>query len=149
LVEEGVHYASLVSLYGELAMAGAVVHFVGPRIGLFASSSGENIEANKSMENSPAVLFDALVLPDGNQAVMALAGHTHTADFIKNTYQHCKTILALGDGRELLEMAGVGPGMAEDEGILLADSANTAGVVTAFIDAIAAHRHPSRDPAIQ
>jgi len=144
LVEESVHHASIASLYRALAEAGAVVHFVGPRIGMFASSSGEHIEADRSMENSPAVLFDALVLPDGNQAVMALAGNAHTADFIKNTYQHCKTILALGDGRELLEMAGVGPDMAEDEGILLADSANIAGVVTAFIDAIAAHRHPSR-----
>jgi catalase len=93
------------------------------------------------------VLFDALVLPDGNEAVRALAGHTHTMEFIKNTYQHCKSILALGDGRELLDSAGVGPGMAEDEGILLANSSNTAAAVAAFIDAIAVHRHPSRDPA--
>lgn len=147
LVDDGVHHASLVSLYAALTEAGAVVHFVGPRIGIFVASSGEKIEADKSMENAPSVLFDALVLPDGNEAVRALAGHTHTMEFIKNTYQHCKSILALGDGRELLDSAGVGPGMAEDEGILLANSSNTAAAVAAFIDAIAAHRHPSRDPA--
>jgi catalase len=147
LVDDGVHHASLVSLYAALTEAGAVVHFVGPRIGIFVASSGEKIEADKSMENAPSVLFDALVLPDGNEAVRALAGHTHTMEFIKNTYQHCKSILALGDGRELLDSAGVGPGMAEDEGILLANSSNTAAAVAAFIDAIAVHRHPSRDPA--
>lgn len=145
LIEDGVHHASLLSLYSALTEAGAVVHFVGPRIGIFVSSSGENIEANKSMENSPAVLFDALVLPDDIQAIHALAANAHTTEFIKNTYQHGKTILALGDGRELLQMAGVGPGMAEDSGILLADSANTAGMIAAFVDAIAAHRHPSRN----
>jgi catalase len=145
LIEDGVHHASLLSLYSALTEAGAVVHFVGPRIGIFVSSSDENIEANKSMENSPAVLFDALVLPDDIQAIHALAANAHTTEFIKNTYQHGKIILALGDGRELLQMAGVGPDMAEDSGILLADSANTAGIIAAFVDAIAAHRHPSRN----
>ncbi|MCG5499903.1 catalase [Ectothiorhodospira lacustris] len=145
LVEDGAHHASLVSLYGALADAGAVVHFVGPRVGLFVGDSGEHIEANKSMENSPAVLFDALVLPDGIDAVQALAGNGHTMEFIKNTFRHCKTILALGAGRDLLELAGVGPVMDDDEGILLADGADAAGVASAFIDAMASHRHFSRE----
>jgi len=148
LVEEGVQYRSLVSLYAALAEAGAVVHFVGPRIGVFASSSGEIIEADKSMENSPAVLFDALVLPDGNEAIRALAGNKYTLSFIKDMYWHCKAILALGDGRELLDMACIGPDLDENDGILLANSADTGEITPVFIAAIAAHRHPSRTLAI-
>ncbi len=145
LVADGVHHASLVDLDGAIADAGAVVHFVGARVGLFVGDSGEGIEANKSMENAPGFLFDALVLPDGSEAVEALAGNGHTLEFIKDMFRHCKTILALGAGRELLEMAGLGSAMDETPGILLVDGADAAEIASAFIDAVAAHRHPSRD----
>ncbi|MOA27196.1 Catalase C [compost metagenome] len=112
---------------------------------MFVGDSGEKIEADKSMENSPGFLFDALVVPDGSEAVRALAGNGHTMEFIKDMFRHCKAILALGAGRELLEMAGIGPVMDEDKGILLADGANAAEIAPAFINAVAAHRHPSRD----
>jgi catalase len=145
LVEEGVHHASLVSLNGALADAGAVIHFVGPRIGKFTGDSGAEIEANKSMESSPAVLFDALVVPDGSEAVNALLANGQTMEFVKDQFRHCKTILALGAGRKLLETAGIGPAMDEYPGILLAEGADAAEIAPAFITAIAAHRHLSRD----
>jgi catalase len=145
LVEDGVHHASLLAVHGALTDAGAVVHFVGPRVGMFVGDSGEKIEANKSMENSPAVLFDALVVPDGSDAVEALAGNGHTMEFVKDQFRHCKSILALGTGRELLEMAGIGPALDEDPGIVLAENADAADLASAFIEKIAAHRHHSRD----
>lgn len=77
--------------------------------------------------------------------VDAFATNGHTMEFIKDQFRHCKMILALGAGRELLEMAGIGSAIDEDQGILLADSAKAAGIVSAFIEAIAAHRHFSRD----
>jgi catalase len=145
LVENGVDHALLVDLRGALTEAGAVVHFVGPRVGMFAGSGGEKIEANKSMENSPGFLFDALLIPDGSKAVQALAGNGHTMEFIKNQYRHCKTILALGAGSELLELANIEPAMNKDLGILVADGADAKGIAPAFIKAIAGHRHLSRD----
>lgn len=145
LVENDVQQPSLLSLYNALTEAGAVVHFVGPRIGMFVGSSGEKIEADKSMENSPAVLFDALLLPDGEAAVRALSGNPHCSAFIKDSYCHGKTILALGAGRVLLEMAGINEAMREDNGILVVDSTNAAESAPAVIAAIAAHRHPCRD----
>lgn len=146
LVEDGVHHASLVSLNTALADAGAVVHFVGPRVGMFIGDSAEGIiEADKSMENSPGALFDALVVPDGSEAIRALASNGHTMEFIKDMFRHNKTILALDAGRELLEMAGLGPAMDEDYDILLADGADAAGIAAAFIDAAATHRHLSHD----
>lgn len=144
LVEKGVHHASLVELYADLVDAGAVVHFVGPRVGAFVGDSGAGIEADKSMENSPGFLFDALVLPDGNEAVQSLAGNEHTMAFIKDIFMHSKTILALGAGRELLDMAGIDAVVDEDEGILLAEKDKVSEFASAFINAIAAHRHPSR-----
>ncbi|MFL1455378.1 catalase [Marinobacter sp. GN3S48] len=147
LVEEGVHHASLASLHSALTDAGAVVHFVGPRVGLFAGDSGEQIEADKSMENAPGFLFDALVLPDGDKAVQALAGNGETMEFVNDQFRHCKTILAFGAGRKLLEMAGIESAAEDDPGILLAESADAAEIASAFINAVAAHRHFDSDRA--
>lgn len=146
LLADGVHHGSLVSLYGALTNAGAVVHFVGARVGLFICDSGEKIEANKSMENSPGFLFDAVVVPDGHKAAQMFASNGQAMDFVKDQFRHCKTILALGVGRQLLEKAGIGgPAMKNDPGILLADSADVVQITSTFIKAVAAHRHPSRD----
>lgn len=145
LVDDGVHYASLASLYNALTEAGAVVHFVGPRVGLFAGDSGEQIEADKSMENAPGFLFDALVIPDGTAAVQKLLANGETMAFVKDQFRHCKTILALGEGRKLLEMAGIGAALDGDPGILLAETADVAAIASTFIDAVAAHRHFSSE----
>ncbi|PKM19433.1 MAG: catalase HPII [Gammaproteobacteria bacterium HGW-Gammaproteobacteria-15] len=150
LVDNGVHYASLLSLYKALTDAGAVVHFVGPRVGTFVSGSGEQIIANKSMENSPSVLFDALVLPDGKDAVQALAACVDTADFIINQFRHGKAMLAVGASRQLLKSVGIDASSTKAHGVLLADCAKVEEIASTFIKAVAAHRHPSRDtkPAI-
>ena len=95
------------------------------------------------MENSPSVLFDGLVLPDGDEAVTALSGDGHTAEFIVNQYRHCKTILALGASSSLLASSGIDPADG-DAGVLLADSSDDAAAAR-FIDALSKHRHRDRE----
>lgn len=149
LVDDGVQHASLATLYAALTDAGAVVHFVGPRVGIFTGLSGEKVAADKSMENSPSVLFDALILPDGSAAVQALANNIDSMAFIKDVFRHGKALLALGAGQELLGMAGIAPTPDnQDSGVLLAESDNAASVAPAFIKAVAAHRHPARDNTV-
>lgn len=145
LIADGVHEASIVAIQKALAAEGAVGHFVGPRIGLFISENGSGIEAGKSMENSPSVLFDALVLPDGASAIAKLAADGHTMEYLKDQYRHCKTILALGASRKLLEMAGIMDAMGKDPGVLMADRDHAAATAPDFIAAIAAHRHSARE----
>ena len=145
VVANGVHRASLAAIHAALDAEGAVVHFVGPRVGKFATDDGAAIEADKSMENSPSVLFDALVLPDGDKAIEALARDGHTMEYIKDQFRHCKTILAVGTSRKLLEMAGIPAIAGKDPGILLTEANKAADAAPAFIAAIGAHRHPSRD----
>ncbi|HEY0924933.1 catalase [Rheinheimera pacifica] len=145
LVENGVHHASLVAMYTALTDAGAVVHFVGPRVGIFTGAGGEKIAANKSMENAPSVLFDALVLPDGSDAVQALADNIDTMAFVKDIFRHGKALLALGAGQELLDMAGIELLTDQNTGVLLSESADAAAITADFIKAVAAHRHPARD----
>ena len=143
LVANGVDGASLNALHTALTDAGAVPRFVGPRLGSFTSINSDPIETDASMENSPSVLFDAMVVPDGDEAVAALAKDMHTTEFISNQYRHCKTILALGAGGSLLVKAGIDlASQKTDRGLLLMPSGQDAA--KRFIAAVAMHRHPER-----
>ncbi len=145
LVANGVDGASLSAIHVALTDAGAVPRYVGPRLGTFTTTSGDTIEADASMENSPPVLFDALVLPDGEAAVKALAADGHTAEFVTNQYRHGKTILAFGAASRLLEKAGIDPTSAKTDKGLLVTPASDKGVAKRFIAAVSKHRHPERE----
>jgi catalase len=145
LVANGVEGASLSTLHSALTDAGAVPRFVGPRLGTFTTASGDTIEADASMENSPSVLFDALVVPDGDAAVKSLARDGHTKEFITNQYRHGKTILALGAGESLLVSAGIDLASQKSDKGLLVVPAGQANVTKRFMAAVAMHRHPERE----
>lgn len=148
LVADGVHGASVSAVQAALLAQGAVGRLVGPRIGGFATSEGETIQADASLENEPGFLFDGLVLPDGEAAIETLAANGHTDEFIKDQYRHCKTLLAFGASRALLAEAKVEemlPTGEPDPGILLADAADAEQAAQRFIQALALHRHPQRE----
>ena len=147
LVANGVDGTSLKSLHAALTQAGAVPRFIGPRLGTYSTAAGGPIEADASMENSPAVLFDALVLPDGDAGVKALAANGHTMEFVTNQYRHGKAILALGASRSLLEKAGIPVGGKSGKGGagLLLTAADDAKAAQAFMAAVAKHRFPERE----
>lgn len=106
------------------------------------------MEATATLENSPPVLFDALVLPDGDEAVSQLARFGQTAEFVTNQYRHGKTILALGAAKALLDKAGIASTLASgtpDPGIVLASAETIGDGTAAFIAAVGKHRHPERE----
>jgi len=147
LVADGVEGDSITAVMDALDEAGAVVRLLGSRLGTVRSEAGETFEVDATLENSPSVLFDALVLPDGTEGVENLARDGHTLEFLKDQYRHCKTILALGASSILLEKAGIGPQLptgAEDTGLLVAASSQALDPQI-FIAAVAQHRHPARD----
>ena len=55
-----------------LTGAGAVTRLLGSRLGTITCAEGEALEVDATLENSPSVPFDALVLPDGEKAVALL-----------------------------------------------------------------------------
>ena len=147
LIANGVEGNSLKALHAALTEAGAVPRFVGPRLGTFTSASGGTIEADASMENSPSVLFDALVLPDGEVGVKTLASMGQTMEFLVNQYRHGKTILALGASTKLLDDAGIGPSLpnGERDGGVLVSRGSDKNPAARFMAALAKHRHPERE----
>lgn len=131
-----------------LLAAGAVPRLVGLRIGPVSGADGGTLEADASMENSPGVLFDAVVLPDGSKGVKDLLADAHTLEFVKDQYRHCKSILALGASGAILERCGISgrlPSGEPDPGLIVAAGGKAAGALKLFIDAVGRHRHPERD----
>ncbi|MDP2021135.1 MAG: catalase [Hydrogenophaga sp.] len=148
LVADGVDGKSVATAQAALRAAGAQVHLIGPRLGPVKPASGEPLEATGTLENSPPVLFDGVVLPDGAAGVKALAALIEVMDFISNQHRHGKTLLALGASKALIEQAGVSPTLASgeaDPGMVIGAAAKAAPAVADFITALGRHRHPERE----
>ena len=147
-VADGITSAPLIALAARLAADGAVPRFIGSRLGKARASDGDGIEIDVPVDAAPAVLFDALVLPDGAEAVRALAADGRMLEFLKDQYRHCKTILVLGAATALLETAGVPPALPSgkaDPGLIVGPAAGADAVLTRFTKALAAHRHFARE----
>jgi catalase len=115
---------------------------------MIETADGGALEATASFENSPPVLFDAVLLPDGEAGVKLLLRHAQAVDFVALQYRHGKTLLALGASKGLLDRAGVEAFLASgdaDPGVLMAEAHETAAAQAAFIAAIGMHRHPARE----
>jgi catalase len=148
LLADGVDADSISGLIEELNGAGAVVRLLSSRLGTVRAEDGEPLEIDATLENSPAVLFDAMVLPGGSEAVDALGRDGHCVEFLKDQYRHCKTILALGESAKILARAGIPltlPSGAADPGLLVEDQNGSPPDAKSFIAAIGRHRHVERD----
>jgi catalase len=148
LIAPGMEAAPTLALHETLRSEGAVPRLVGARIGAVLAADGETLlEAEASMENEPAILFDALVLPAGELAVQALATLGHAAECIKDTYRHCKPILALGESAALIEAAGAFthlPDGEPDPGVVIGKEAGD-DAVERFLEALRTRRHFERE----
>ena len=147
LVAHGVIGTSISQVRSELLSQGAMPRFVSKRIGSVKTAEGGTLEVDASFENAPGFLFDAVVLPDGDQAVASLALDGQAIEFIKDQYRHCKPMLVLGAGKDLLARAEIPPTMVNggaDPGLTF-ESGDVATATTTFVAGIARHRHPERE----
>ena len=147
-VADGVVGEPLTALAARLAAAGAVPRFMAARLGRVTAANGQSIEIDVSMEAAPSVLFDAMVLPDGAEAISALAADARTLEFLKEQYRHCKPILAFGAASALLERAAIPPALPSgkpDLALIVAKDGNAGQAIDAFITALGAHRYFARE----
>ena len=145
IVADGVDGTALRSLADDLLAVGTVPRVVGSKLGSVRATTGE-LEVETSVEATPSVLFDAVVLSGNKQVARALSADGRVLEFLKDQYRHCKPILALGDTADLLAAAGIPttlPGGRPDPGLILV---KTGGAGTdRFIAALRKHRHFERE----
>jgi catalase len=148
VVANGVDGEPLVRLHEALAKRGAVPRFVGPTLGRVDSASGDPLEVEISIDAAPSALWDAVVLPDGEEAVKTLAQIGNAMEFLKDQYRHCKTILAFGASGDLLDAAGIWTTLQSgenDSGVLHYKDGSPTKAVATFAEALAKHRHFERE----
>jgi hypothetical protein len=98
----------------------------------------------------------AVLAADGVDSVAALLHEADALHFVREAHKHCKAIAATGAGVELIRAAQLDTSTSigsdtdaqqviVDEGVVIGQEAQTANVATAFITAIAQHRHWSRE----
>lgn len=146
LVADGVNGATVSALRETLLAQGAMPRLVGPRIGPVKSTGKAVLDADASLENEPGCLFDGVAVPDGDAPALQRDGRV--AEFLKDQYRHCKTLLAVGEGVDALARAGI-PIDEPDPGVVMI-AAWKKSEAKRFIDALALHRHfeRERDPPV-
>jgi catalase len=147
LVADGVEGKSIQAVHAGLAKLGAVVRYVGARLGTVTTSEGGALDVDVTLETTPSVLYDAVVIPAGEAAAKALGNIGQAAEFLKDQYRHCKPMLVLAEGAELLENAGIPktlPSGKSDPGLLVEAGGLRKDTVARFAQAIAKHRHFER-----
>jgi catalase len=143
LVADGVDPANVTSAAARLREEGAVPRILAPRLGKVGTSNGEFIEADGTVASMPSVLFDAVMVGGGVEAVQVLLSDGRVPEFLKDQYRHCKPMLMLGESVEVLKAAGIPLALVTgdaDPGLLVDESGDSEEVLDAFVQAIAGHR---------
>ncbi|MEO7885300.1 MAG: catalase [Polaromonas sp.] len=152
LVADGVEAAALKRIQQDLVDAGAVCKIVAPHLGTISTASGRQLAVDHTFANMPSVMFDAVLIPGGNDSAGTLATMGEAVHFVLEAYKHCKTICAINDGVQLLSTLGFSLGKDSEAvhvptpGVLIADARKVpeGQLSQDFIAAIALHRHWDR-----
>jgi len=148
LVGDYVEAASIATIYADLLSEGAVPRIVGSRLGTVNTKDGKALDVEISLEAGPSVLYDAVVIADGEESVQALINDAHALDFVRQQYRHCKPVLVIGVGEQLLAKADVLsilPDGTNDPAVILADASSLDLALTQFKTALARHRAYARE----
>ena len=148
LVAAGVDGAGVQAIYASLLADGAVPRLVGGMLGKVATAAGAALDVEITLEAGPSVLYDAVVVPDGEACVAALSRDANALDFVRQQYRHCKPIMAVGAGAGLLKAAGVPATLADgsDDAALFGTHSETLpAALAAFKAALAGHRSFARE----
>jgi len=148
LAGHGVEAASVKAIYADLLAAGAVPRLVAPQLGQLTAADGSKLDIDISIEAGPPVLYDALIVADGAASAAMLMRDADALDFVRQQYRHCKPVLAVGAGVELLLKAGLPATLengAPDLSLWRADAGSLDAALAEFKQALAGHRNFQRE----
>ncbi|MFF8614182.1 catalase [Streptomyces sp. NPDC015350] len=148
LVTDGIEEEQIAAVRDPLTARGAMVELIAPQDGRIGTSRGGTVEADRALSTVAAVLYDAVLLPDG-----ARFADDPARRFVRNAYRHGKPIGGYGGG-----VAALGdllpPAVTDRSAATGGEPVDLLGVVTAatgdnafaeaFASAVAAHRHWDR-----
>ena len=149
LAADGVDDRALATMINTLKSGGAEYKIIAPSLGHITGLSGKQILVGQSFLIATSVVFDAVYIAGGPDAVEALTGEAEALHFVEEAYKHCKPIAAETDAIAFLEMTYVGNKMEEPNYDAVADGVilgTTKGNLSkTFVAAMKQHRFWARE----
>lgn len=148
LVNDGVDGDAVKSIYADLLNNGAVPRLLGSRLGKVVTESGEALNIEVTLEATPSVLYDGVIILLNQASLQAGLWDAHALDFVRQQYRHCKPIYAIASGAQLLSDAGVPsilPDGSPDPAIIIDQAPPLKDSLVQFKTALAAHRSFARE----
>jgi catalase len=144
LVTDGTDAKLLAALQKAVAKQGATWEIIAPKVGGAELSDGTLIEADQMIDGGPSVLYDAVALLPGVDAVPDLLQESTARDFVTDAFAHCKFIGYVDAATALFEKVGIVDDL--DEGCIAIESAKGAAE---FVEALAPLRVWGREPTVK
>jgi len=127
LIGDGFDGALVERLRAAVVKAGAVLELVAPKVDGTRDARGKTVTADHMVSGGPSVIFDAVVVVPGADAVPALLLDAAAKQWVADAFAHCKVIGVVATAQPLLDAAGV----TRDAGVVDVDKRD----VDAFIRA--------------
>ncbi|MBP2001212.1 catalase [Paenibacillus shirakamiensis] len=141
LMADGYNEAEVKSVLTSMQAAGVTPEIVGLDLTPIRGDKGTLAEPVHTLLNADSVLFDAVYAVGGKASADALKTDSKTGNFLREAFQHYKTIAIGTDATELLQAAGIAP----SPGVVIHDTgAEGDKFGKAIIDGIQESRHWAR-----
>lgn len=140
LAAEGVNADHVGALKSRLEDKGAKAMVIAPSMASIEAANGTTIASDAMLNGLPSVVFDAVIVPGGEQSVYALAESGQGVYYLRQAYKHLKVIGVVGEGSSLLKKAEI---EADEDGVLCGDEVDD--IFDDFCQALGQHRVWSRN----
>ncbi|HEY4553964.1 MAG TPA: catalase, partial [Bacillaceae bacterium] len=145
LADHGFDAAELNLVLTALKEAGVQAEIISNHLGMIESADGKNLQVDATFLTSDSVLYDAVYVVGGRQTAESLGRQKEAVNFVREAYEHYKTVGAVKEGKAILEAAGIPVAGKTGSGVIMAKSEEEASMFSQeFINAIAQHRHWAR-----
>jgi catalase len=160
LVANGVAASAVDAVREALAGEGATVELLAPVDGMVQTAEGKQLKVTRAMNTVGSVLYDAVVVADGEASAAELVSDGYAVHFVAEAYKHGKPLGILGAGQLVAEAARLPifdgsdrsgkaaskPVEAASDGVVMVSAGSRVGkqFSTEFAEAIAGHRYYDR-----
>lgn len=144
LAADGVDVQGTEQFIEAMRQRGAIAEVLAPiGGGTLSGGSGGELAVDRAINSVASVLYDAVVVPCGPDAIETLSGDGYALHFVTEAYKHLKPVAAFGAGVKLLPKAGISEQTADSTDVLdaqgvLTTTAAAGDLADDFFDAFAA-----------
>ena len=137
LTADGVSLKSVEEICNALHKEGVHPQILSPHMGSVKTEEGEDLMVDGSLAANLSVLFDAVIVPEGQESIQTLLMDGDAKYHLRQAYRHLKAIGLPGDANAMLEAAEL-PQDMDDAGLLMPK--DTKALMKPFITAMKQHR---------